>query len=97
MNPSVGNGSVPYSFVATFRFSDVGITPNRSSFRRILDPSNGTDDPGFTSARDGRLLREHDRGPQPHRQLRRRGLRNVAITSLPLSASGSTAALTKKR
>jgi hypothetical protein len=45
MTPSVGSGSVPYSIVATFRLDNIGITGD--AYRRILDPSNGTEDTGF--------------------------------------------------
>jgi concanavalin A-like lectin/glucanase superfamily protein len=45
MTPSVGSGSVPYSIVATFRLDNIGILGN--AYRRILDPSNGTEDTGF--------------------------------------------------
>jgi hypothetical protein len=46
MSPSVGSGDVPYSVVTTFRFQDVS-SALPTSYRRILDPTNGTQDPGF--------------------------------------------------
>ena len=46
MTPSVGNGSVPYSVVATFRLDNVSSTLP-TSYRRILDPSSTTADAGF--------------------------------------------------
>ena len=46
MTPSVGTGSVPYSVVTTFRLENVSDT-SASSYRRILDPSNQTQDAGF--------------------------------------------------
>jgi hypothetical protein len=46
MIPSVGTGSVPYSVVTTFRLENVSDS-SASSYRRILDPSNQTQDAGF--------------------------------------------------
>ncbi len=48
MLPSVGNGSVPYSVVSTFRLDQVTTNPD-SNYDRILDSSNATSDLGFYS------------------------------------------------
>jgi hypothetical protein len=88
MTPSVGNGSVPYSVVTTFRLDNVSNTVP-TSYRRILDPSNTTADAGFYTYQGmadyyGDTI---DEVTSPSVVFADNVYATVAITSLPPTAS----------